>query len=159
MTLNQMACGTLACALWLSAAAPASAATRKIDFNRDIRPILSDNCYACHGIDGSSRKAELRLDRWEFATAKRKDGGPAIIPGKADESPLVERIESTDEKKIMPPPEGHKTLRPEEIATLRRWIAELKRTGAVASHLRREVTAPYGATARAQELAQVLNTS
>ena len=102
----------------------ASPAASKLSFNTQIQPILAENCYACHGIDGSSRKAELRLDRWEFATAKRKDGGPAIIPGKADESPLVERIESTDEKKIMPPPEGHKTLRPEEIATLRRWIAE-----------------------------------
>jgi len=105
----------------VSAAAPAAA---KLSFNTHIQPILAENCYACHGIDGSSRKAELRLDRLEFSTAKRKDGGPAIVPGKPEQSPLVERIESKDEKKIMPPPEGHKTLKPEEIATLRRWIAE-----------------------------------
>ena len=104
------------------AAAPAGPA--KLSFNTHIQPILAENCYACHGIDASSRKAELRLDRLEFATAKRKDGEPAIVPGKPEQSPLVERIESKDEKKIMPPPEGHKTLKPEEIATLRRWISE-----------------------------------
>lgn len=103
------------------AAAPAAT---KLSFNTHIQPILAENCYTCHGIDASSRKAELRLDRVEFATAKRKDGGPAIVPGKPEQSPLVERIESKDEKKIMPPPEGHKTLKPEEIATLRRWITE-----------------------------------
>lgn len=103
------------------AAAPA---TPKLSFNTSIQPILAENCYACHGVDSGSRKAELRLDRLEFATAQRKDGGPAIVPGKPDQSPLVERIESKDEKKIMPPPEGHKTLKPEQIATLRRWIAE-----------------------------------
>jgi mono/diheme cytochrome c family protein len=115
-----------ATALVLATAAgrAASPAPAKLSFNTHIQPILAENCYACHGIDGSSRKAELRLDRWEFATAKRKDGDPAIIPGKPEESPLVERIESKDEKKIMPPPEGHKTLKPEDIATLRRWIAE-----------------------------------
>ncbi len=102
----------------------ATPAVPKLSFNTHIQPILAENCYACHGIDGSSRKAELRLDRLEFATAKRKDGGPAIIPGKPNESPLVERIESKDEKKIMPPPEGHKTLKPEQIAALRRWISE-----------------------------------
>lgn len=105
-------------------AATTAAGAAELSFNTHVQPILAENCYACHGIDGSSRKAELRLDRREFATAKRKDGDPAIIPGKPEESPLVERIESKDEKKIMPPPEGHKTLKPEDIATLRRWIAE-----------------------------------
>jgi hypothetical protein len=96
----------------------------KLSFNEQIQPILADNCYACHGTDSGSRKAELRLDRFEHATAKRKDGGPAIVPGRPDESPLVQRIESRDEKKIMPPPEAHKTLKPEQIALLRRWVAE-----------------------------------
>ena len=94
-----------------------------LTFNEHIQPILAENCYACHGIDSGSRKAELRLDRAEFATAKRKDGGPAIVPGKPDESLLIQRIESKDEKKIMPPPEAHKTLKPDQIALLRRWIA------------------------------------
>jgi mono/diheme cytochrome c family protein len=102
-----------------SAAKPAT-----LSFNEHIQPILAENCYACHGIDASARKAELRLDRADQAYAKRKDGGPAIIPGKPDESPLVQRIESKDEKKVMPPPEAHKTLKPQQMKLLRRWIAE-----------------------------------
>lgn len=107
-----------------AAAVGATAAAPRVSFNDHVQPILADNCYSCHGIDPGSRKAELRLDRFEHAIAKRKDGGPAIVPGKPDESPLIQRIETKDEKKIMPPPEAHKTLKPEQIATLRRWIAE-----------------------------------
>jgi hypothetical protein len=103
-----------------SGGAPARPA---ITFNDDIQPLLADNCYACHGADPGSRKAQLRLDRAEYATAARKDGPPAIVPGKPDESGIVQRIESKDEKKVMPPPESHKTLKPEQIALLRRWIA------------------------------------
>ena len=102
----------------------ASAAAKKISFNEHVQPILADNCYACHGADPGSRKADLRLDRAEYAFRQRKEGEPAIVPGKPDESPLVQRIESKDEKKIMPPPEAHKTLQPAQIALLRQWIAE-----------------------------------
>lgn len=105
------------------AAKPASTPP-SLSFNEHIQPILADNCYSCHGLDAGSRKAELRLDRFEHATAKRKDGPPAVIPGKPDESPLIQRIETKDEKKIMPPPEAHKTLSPAQIATLRRWVTE-----------------------------------
>ncbi|MEO6244655.1 MAG: DUF1553 domain-containing protein, partial [Opitutaceae bacterium] len=108
----------------LPLAAGAAAGSGKLSFNDHIQPILAENCYACHGTDPGSRKADLRLDRAEHATRKRTEGDPAIVPGKPDESPLVQRIESKDEKKIMPPPEAHKTLKPAEIATLRRWIAE-----------------------------------
>ena len=104
--------------------ASAAATPAKLTFNDHIQPILAENCYACHGTDPGSRKADLRLDRAEHAMRQRKDGDPAIVPGNADASPLVQRIESKDEKKIMPPPEAHKTLKPEQIATLRRWIAE-----------------------------------
>jgi mono/diheme cytochrome c family protein len=116
----------LAPVLMVTAGAVRSAtpAAAKLSFNTHIQPILAENCYACHGIDAAARKAELRLDRFESATAKRKDGAPAIVPGKPEASPLLERITSKDEKKIMPPPESHKTLKPEEIAALRRWIAE-----------------------------------
>ncbi len=119
-----VSCPLLAVGPVLVAATPAKASAAKLSFNNHIQPILAENCYACHGIDPGSRKAELRLDRFEFAIAKRKDGPPAIVPGKPDESPLIERLETRDEKKIMPPPESHKTLKPEQIATLRRWIAE-----------------------------------
>lgn len=95
-----------------------------LSFNDDVQPLLADNCYACHGADPGSRKAQLRLDRAEYATAPRKDGPPAIVPGKPDESGIVQRIESKDEKKVMPPPEAHKTLNSQQVALLRRWIAE-----------------------------------
>lgn len=107
-----------------TAAKTAAPAAKKLSFNEHVQPILAENCYACHGADPGSRKADLRLDRAEHALRKRKDGDPAIVPGRPDESPLVQRIESKDEKKIMPPPEAHKTLDPEQIATLRQWIAE-----------------------------------
>ena len=96
----------------------------KLSFNAHIQPILAENCYACHGADASSRKAGLRLDRAEFAFQPTENKVIAIIAGKPDESALVQRIESTDEKYRMPPPEAHKTLPPDQIATLRRWVAE-----------------------------------
>ncbi len=107
-----------------SSAPVARAGKAKLSFNEHVQPILAENCYACHGVDPGSRKADLRLDRAEHALRKRKEGEPAIVPGKPDESPLVQRIESKDEKKIMPPPEAHKTLKPEHLALLRQWIAE-----------------------------------
>lgn len=109
-----------------SAAAVASGTTSpaKLSFNERIQPILSENCYQCHGPDSGSRKAGLRLDHPEFAFAPHEKSGPAIVPGKPDESPLVKRIESKKEKEVMPPAEAHKTLKPEEIALLRRWVAE-----------------------------------
>ncbi len=99
-------------------------APAKISFNEHVQPILAENCYACHGADGSSRKAELRLDRAEFAFAPRKEGGPVIVKGEPDKSPLVRRIESKDPKEMMPPPEAHKTLSAEHRALLRQWVAE-----------------------------------
>ncbi len=103
---------------------PAAAPPAKVAFNRDIQPILAENCYGCHGPDPGSRKAGLRLDRPEFVFVQRGKFGPAIVAGHADASPLVKRVESRQEKEMMPPPEAHKTLRAEEIARLRRWVAE-----------------------------------
>ena len=101
-------------------AVPAAAAERgEIVFNRDIRPLLSDNCFACHGNDAENRQADLRLDQREAAI----DYG-AIVPGKPDESTLVERINETDPEVVMPPPEAHKTLSAADKQLLRRWIAE-----------------------------------
>jgi mono/diheme cytochrome c family protein len=100
----------------------------KISFNDTIQPILSENCYACHGPDPGARKAGLRLDRAEFAYAPHQDShdkfGPAIIPGNPDKSPLVRRIETKTPKDRMPPPEAHKTLKPEQIALLREWVKQ-----------------------------------
>lgn len=96
----------------------------KLSFNETIQPILSENCYPCHGPDPGARKASLRLDRPEFAFIPHEDFGPAIIKGDPGKSPLVRRIESKNPKERMPPLESHKTLKPEEIALLRRWVAE-----------------------------------
>ncbi|HUR57350.1 MAG TPA: DUF1549 domain-containing protein, partial [Opitutaceae bacterium] len=106
------------------AVASARPASARLSFNAHIQPILSENCYACHGPDPGSRKAELRLDRAEHAFKPRKEGGTVIVKGDPDHSPLVQRIESKDEKQMMPPPDAHKTLKPEQVALLRRWVAE-----------------------------------
>ncbi|MBI2827110.1 MAG: PSD1 domain-containing protein [Planctomycetia bacterium] len=98
-------------------------AADEIDFNRDIRPILSDKCFRCHGPDSGARQAELRLDREESAKADR-DGNPAIVPGKPEASELVRRITADDEAERMPPKESHKELSPREIALLTRWVAD-----------------------------------
>jgi hypothetical protein len=97
--------------------------TNTIQFNRDIRPILSDTCFGCHGFDAGKRKADLRLDIAEGATALHKDH-QAIKPGDLDGSELWKRINSRDAKVMMPPPESGKKLKPEQIATLRRWLEE-----------------------------------
>ena len=104
-------------------AAPAPAAA-KLTFNDHIQPILAENCFSCHGPDSSTRKAKLRLDRAEFATVEHGDYEAAIVPGKPDVSPLIERILATDADEIMPPPESHKTLKPAEIALIKQWVAE-----------------------------------
>lgn len=96
----------------------------RLSFNETIQPILSENCYGCHGPSSSSRKAGLRLDHPEFAYASHEKFGPAIIPGRPDSSPLVKRIEAKDASERMPPPEARKTLKPEQIAALRQWIKE-----------------------------------
>ncbi|MCA9059414.1 MAG: DUF1549 domain-containing protein, partial [Planctomycetaceae bacterium] len=94
-----------------------------IDFNRDIRPILSNRCFACHGPDESNLEAGLRLDDGEVAVSVLSSGGRAIVPGKPDESQLIERITSSDPDLRMPPADFGKPLSEKEVATLRNWIA------------------------------------
>jgi hypothetical protein len=101
-----------------------TASSAKLSFNETIQPILSENCYACHGLDSGARKAGLRLDRAEFAYAPHGQFGPAIIPGNPNKSPLIRRVESDDPKQRMPPVEAHRTLKPEQIALLRKWVKE-----------------------------------
>lgn len=90
-----------------------------VQFNRDIRPILSDNCFLCHGFDKNHRKAKLRLDVRDVAIDRE-----AIVPGKPDESELIKRILTDDEDDIMPPPSTHKKLSAAQKDLLVRWIAE-----------------------------------
>jgi len=105
----------------LFAAAQAPAA-EPVSFSRDVLPILSDNCFSCHGPDEGHRKADLRLDTREGATA---DAIQAVVPGRPEASELIRRIVSTDEDEVMPPPKSHKArLKPGQTELLRRWIAE-----------------------------------
>jgi len=99
-------------------------AQKPVDFNREIRPILSDNCFACHGPDEKQRKAKLRLDRHEDALKATKSGDYAIVPGDTKKSMLVERILSQDEDEVMPPPKSKKKLNQQQKDLLARWIAE-----------------------------------
>jgi mono/diheme cytochrome c family protein len=96
----------------------------KIDFNREIRPILSNNCFKCHGPDEKERQAGLRLDKQEGAVAELPSGAKAVTPGQPAASSLVERITSADADAKMPPPASGKMLKPEEIEKLKRWVAE-----------------------------------
>ncbi|RLS56779.1 MAG: DUF1549 domain-containing protein [Planctomycetota bacterium] len=103
--------------------ASAAFSESKIPFNRQIRPILSDACFQCHGPDEAKRAGGLRLDQVE-AAFKGGDSGPAIVPGQVDASEVWKRITSTDPDIQMPPPSSGKTLKPEQRATLKQWITE-----------------------------------
>ena len=89
-----------------------------LSYNKDIRPILAENCFNCHGPDSASRKAGLRLDSFEAATVANKDGDVALVPGNAAVSEIIKRVLSTDPDEVMPPPEFHKVVKPEQIEVL-----------------------------------------
>ena len=96
-----------------------------VDFNRDVRPILSDRCFGCHGPDANKgRKAGLRLDEFAGATKKLKSGDTAIVPGDLKRSAVIARLNNTDPDEIMPPPELHRPLSAGEKDILTRWIAQ-----------------------------------
>jgi hypothetical protein len=110
---------TAAVSCVLALAFPAAAATPSVSYSRDIKPLLAGRCYACHGPDEAKRKAKLRLDVRDVAIRK------AIKPGKAAESPLIERITSKDDAEVMPPPHANKEgFTAEQIDLLRRWVDE-----------------------------------
>jgi hypothetical protein len=102
----------------------ASGTAEPLSFNRDIRSILSENCFACHGMDAKHREAELRLDLPEGAFKKDKDGASAIVPGKPDESKIWQRITATDPDDVMPPAESHKKLDASQKEIVREWIEQ-----------------------------------
>ncbi|MDB5321385.1 MAG: Protein of unknown function (DUF1553)/Protein of unknown function (DUF1549)/Planctomycete, partial [Phycisphaerales bacterium] len=97
------------------------AAEPTVSFNRDIRPILAENCLACHGP--GTRKAGLRLDKEEGLFGERK-GGPAIIKGNLKQSLLYQRVTTEDEDDVMPPPKSRKELKPAQKEIIRRWIEQ-----------------------------------
>lgn len=105
-------------------ALPLAASGAGVDFAREIRPLLSEHCFTCHGPDSNKRKAGLRLDQKESAFGKAESGEVAIVPGDLEKSELLRRVISTDSDEVMPPPKEHKALKPEQVELLRRWIKE-----------------------------------
>ena len=100
------------------------AAGAPVDFNRQVRPILAEHCYQCHGPDEAKRKAGLRLDQPEGAAQRLKSGVRAVVPGRAAESRLLEVITSADPDEHMPPASTGKQLSADQVSVLRRWIEE-----------------------------------
>ena len=100
------------------------AARPSLDFERDVRPILADHCFACHGPDGARREALLRFDRRESVFEPRGERPPAVVPFSPERSLVVRKIESAEETDRMPPASANRPLEPDEIATLRRWVEE-----------------------------------
>ena len=112
-------------AAWSGAAEPGAG---QIDFNRDIRPILSNNCFQCHGPDDQQRQAGLRFDLLEAATRPAESGKTAIVPGKPDQSELLVRIRAAEDDGRMPPSDSNKTLTEPQKQLLEQWIAAGART-------------------------------
>ncbi len=109
-----------------AASAVASAAgpdSNRVEFNRDVRPILSDSCFQCHGPDSAQRQADLRLDQQESAFAGAGGEAP-IVPGQPEQSELFRRITSTDPDERMPPADSGRALNDGQIETIRRWIEQ-----------------------------------
>ncbi len=116
---------TFVCALVSIAVVPQLPAVTQADiqYNRDIRPILAENCFPCHGPDSASRKDSLRLDHFDDAIAPRKDKSPAIVPGQPAASELIHRITAADPDDRMPPAKTRKTLTAQQKDLLQHWIA------------------------------------
>ena len=96
----------------------------QIQFRRDILPILSENCFACHGFDEEARQAGLRLDNVTGATSEADSGATAVVPGKADDSELLVRVMSEGDDLRMPPPETEKVLTDSQRTLLKQWIEQ-----------------------------------
>ena len=118
---RQWAIGLLGLAFGLSATPRAGAQEPEIDFQRDVRPILSDKCFQCHGPDDDTREAELRLDTREGLFAER-DGAVPFVPGNPQQSEALRRMRSHDELEQMPPPDSNKKLTEQQISLMQRWV-------------------------------------
>ena len=110
--------------LWSSGGQTTRGGTAKVDFDSQIRPVLTENCYKCHGPDDHARKANLRLDVRAEALKPAKSGRLPVVPGAPEKSELIARITATDPKLRMPAASSRKRLTPEQVDVLRRWVAE-----------------------------------
>ncbi|HSJ02572.1 MAG TPA: DUF1549 domain-containing protein, partial [Verrucomicrobium sp.] len=125
MPRTQTALLLLAGAALGSTAFAASTPPLKVEFNRDIRPVLAENCFHCHGPDPGTRKAGLRLDTEAgFFTPSEPGASPTVLKNDPEKSPLFQRLITQDPDDIMPPPDSHKQLKSGEIALIRQWISE-----------------------------------
>ncbi len=115
--------GTLVLPLWAGLAAGAAPDAVAVDYNRDVRPILAEHCFSCHGFDGATRQADLRLDTAEGAYRKSSAGRAVVTPGKPDGSDLLHRVTAKNAG-VMPPPDSGRRLTEAEVDVLRRWIAQ-----------------------------------
>src|SRR5688500_2597660 len=106
-----------------ASASDRAAAPGQIDFGRDILPILSQNCFQCHGPDEGTREAKLRLDTSE-GMFRERDGITIVVPGQPEKSELLLRIRSTDPDEVMPPADAKKTLTAAQVELLQRWVTE-----------------------------------
>jgi hypothetical protein len=110
-------------AILLTRSSGGISAAPSLNFARDVRPILANNCFHCHGPDAAERKADLRLDVWD--SVGKLHGAQAVIDSKTPaESELIRRITSDDPDEHMPPADSGKSLRPEQIGALRQWVNE-----------------------------------
>src|SRR5262245_54969637 len=114
------ACLLLGCVFGLAE----RAAGKRPDYLLEVRPILADHCFSCHGADEQSREAGLRLDLRDTALRGGDSGDPAIVPGKPDASQLIHRVTSSDESERMPPAKAKARLTTAQVETLREWIAD-----------------------------------
>ncbi len=117
-------CLAIAFAVVVSSMSRAAELTSALSFDHDVRPILSDNCFHCHGPDPKDREADLRLDMWKSAGEDIHGAETVIDPKKPAESELIKRITSNDPDVHMPPPDSGKSLTPEQIKTLRKWVEQ-----------------------------------
>src|SRR4051794_39094840 len=119
MTPSRVVCAAVA--LTLGTPSLLLADDRVPEFNRDVRPVLAENCFACHGPDARQRKAGLRLDVESNARSARRSGAVAVVPGSAARSELIARLRATDDSR-MPPTDSGKSLTPKQVELLERWI-------------------------------------
>jgi len=108
----------------ISLAVLLASSAHAVDFNREVRPILAQQCFACHGMDDHGRKGKLRLDLRDSALRGGKSGELAIVPGKPEASEIIKRLHSSDEDEQMPPPHTKKVVSDKDKAILKQWIAE-----------------------------------
>ena len=108
--------------LAFAATCSVSAADDSINFSRDILPLLSENCFKCHGPDEARRESDLRLDRHATAIARLDSGQTAVVPGESSQSELFKRIATSDSDLKMPPPDSGKKLTAGQIQLIRKWL-------------------------------------